>query len=48
MYLIHDGYLEHIGSSVGHRNDEFPNYDEYQLTPEGREFVNNWNSGKEL
>ena len=48
MYLIEDGYLVHRGSSEGHREDEFPNYDEYHLTERGREFVQMWFSGKKL
>jgi hypothetical protein len=47
-YLLQDGYLVHLVSSVGHRIDEFPNYDWYELTVEGREFIQRWVSAQEL
>jgi hypothetical protein len=42
MYLIEDGYLIHIGKSGEHEAEEFPNYDIYELTAEGREFIGRW------
>jgi hypothetical protein len=48
MYLIDDGYLEHVGHSEGHREDEFPNYDIFRLTEAGREFIQKWLSAERL
>ncbi len=48
MYLLEDGYLKHIGHSEGHSEAEFPNYDIYEITKEGQQFVKNWILGKEL
>lgn len=47
-YLLKDGYLLHVGSSEGHQTDEFPNYDLYELTTSGRDFIQKWLSASHL
>jgi hypothetical protein len=47
-YLIQDGYLMYLRSSTGHKQDEFPNYDEYLFTAQGRDFIQKWLSGEDL
>ncbi|MBI5961669.1 MAG: HNH endonuclease [Chloroflexi bacterium] len=47
-YLIKDGYLVLDGHSSGHKEDEFPNYDLYYLTPAGRELVQKWISAEPI
>jgi hypothetical protein len=48
MYLVKDGFLKHIGYSARRNEDEFPNYDLYQLTPEGQDFVQKWITNQPL
>ncbi|MBZ0296337.1 MAG: HNH endonuclease [Anaerolineae bacterium] len=48
LYLIEDGYLEHIGHSEGHNDDEFPNFDLYYLTENGQEFITKWLNAEQL